>query len=66
MATLNITGRYYRLYPPDGFLGHAEQSLELDTAKTAFLVVDVYGLGFSSDDEGAPHPYPSMKLIRRR
>ena len=62
MSTLRITGRYYRLYPPEGFLGHAEQELALDIATTAFLVVDVYGLGFSSDDEGTPHNYPSMSL----
>ncbi len=62
MATLRINGRYYRLFPPDRYLGHAEEELELDTASTAFLVVDVYGLGFSPDDEGTPHPYPSMGL----
>jgi nicotinamidase-related amidase len=62
MATLNLTGRYYRLYPPEGFLGHAEQPLELEAAKTAFLVVDVYGLGFSPDDEGKAHDYPSLSL----
>ena len=60
MATLHIQGRYYRLHPPEGFLGHAEQPLALETGKTAFLVVDVYGLGFSDDDEGKPHDYPSL------
>lgn len=34
--------------------------MELTT--TAFLVVDVYGLGFSSNYEGIPHEYPSMSL----
>ncbi len=62
MATLKIQGRYYRLFPPEKFSGHAEEMLELDTGTTAFLVVDVYGLGFSPDDEGKPHEYPSMSL----
>ncbi len=62
MAILKIKGRYYRLFPPEKFLGHAEEMLELDTETTAFLVVDVYGLGFSPDDEGKPHEYPSMSL----
>lgn len=62
MAILKIQGRYYRLFPPEKFLGHAEETLELDTETTAFLVVDVYGLGFSPDDEGKPHDYPSLSL----
>ncbi len=62
MAILKIQGRYYRLFPPEKFLGHAEETLELDTETTAFLVVDVYGLGFSPDDEGKPHGYPSLSL----
>jgi nicotinamidase-related amidase len=59
MSQLQLPGRFYRLYPPGGFLGHAEEPLALDAASTAFLVVDVYGLGFSPDDE-SPHAYPSM------
>jgi len=60
MSALHLNGRYYRLYPPEGFLGHAEQALELTVPETAFLVVDVYGLGFSDDDEEKPHDYPSL------
>ncbi len=59
MPTLKLNGRYYRMYPPEQFLGHAEEALELDTARTALLIVDVYGLGFSPDD-GRPHEYPSL------
>ncbi|MDP6778212.1 MAG: isochorismatase family cysteine hydrolase [Candidatus Latescibacteria bacterium] len=62
MSTLKIKGRYYRLYPPEKYLGHAEETLELDTDSTAFLAVDVYGLGFSPDDHGEAHPYPTMGL----
>jgi len=62
MSQLIFNGRYYRLFPPESFLGYAEEQLELDTSATAFLVVDVYGLGFSPDDEDDPHPYPSLSL----
>ena len=62
MPTLNFPGRYYRAYPPDDFQGHTEDDLELELSTTAILVVDVYGLGFSSTDEGEPHEYPSMSL----
>jgi len=49
MGTVRIRGRYYRMYPPGQFQGHAERELVLDTAETAFLVVDVYGLGFDPE-----------------
>lgn len=49
MSTLSIMGRYYRLYPPEKFLGHATKELNLDTKDLAFVVVDVYGLGFDGD-----------------
>ena len=62
MAKLCLSGRYYRAFPPERFLGHAEEHLPLETDRTAYLVVDVYGLGFSPDDEGSPHAYPSMSL----
>lgn len=62
MAEINLNGRYYRLFPPEDFLGYAEEPVMLSTATTAFLVVDVYGLGFSPNDKENPHPYPSMSL----
>jgi len=49
MAIITIKGRYYRMYPPEGFLGHAEKEFKLDTSETVFLVVDVYGLGFDPE-----------------
>jgi nicotinamidase-related amidase len=61
MSKLNLSGRYYRLFPPERFLGHAEEPLSLDTKSTAFLAVDVYGLGFAEEDEAA-HAYPTMSL----
>ena len=49
MAAIKIKGRYYRLYPPEKFLGYAEKEFELDLSETVFLVVDVYGLSFDPD-----------------
>ena len=59
MPNLKLNGRYYRMYPTEKFLEHAEEPLELDTATTSFLIVDVYGLGFSPND-ARPHEYPSL------
>ncbi len=50
---LHIPGRYYRMYPPEEYLGHAEEALELKSEETAFLLIDVYGLGYSP---GEPEP----------
>ncbi|MBI2950849.1 cysteine hydrolase [bacterium] len=44
--TVQLTGRYYRTYPPDRPLGYAEEALTLRVRDTAFLLVDVYGVGF--------------------
>lgn len=50
MTALQLSGRYYRLYPTIAApLGHAEEPLELGLDDTALLIVDVYGAGF--DDE---------------
>jgi len=50
MAVIRTKGRYYRMYPPEKFLGYAEKEFELDTSGTVFLVVDVYGLGADLED----------------
>jgi nicotinamidase-related amidase len=52
MPSINIDGRFYRMYPPEKFLGHDEKALVLDTAHTVFLLVDVYGLGADLDKPG--------------
>ena len=44
--TMKLKTRYYRLYPSDEYLGHAYEDYEADIGRSAFLVVDVYGLGF--------------------
>lgn len=52
--TLTVTGRYYRQYPSSlEPLGYAQEALDLDPARTALVVVDVYGRGFDDEDEGA-------------
>ena len=48
MATLTLPARHYRMYPQEGYLGHDERSLEIDTAATALLAVDVGGMGLAS------------------
>jgi len=50
---LSLRGRYYRMFPPEAYLGYAEELLELDLAHTAFMLIDVYGLGYSP---GEPEP----------
>lgn len=44
--TIQLTGRYYRTYPPGRPLGYAEEALTIRVRDTAFLLVDVYGVGF--------------------
>ncbi len=56
MATININGRYYRLYPPEHYAGHDFAGETADLGRTALLVVDVYGQGFTAEDELRHHP----------
>lgn len=72
MTVLTVPGRYYRMFPsPTSPLGHATDDLHLDTATTALLIVDVYGLGFdeAGDDAdqlaGIYQPDPVMGAIIR-
>jgi ureidoacrylate peracid hydrolase len=48
--TIKLKTRYYRLFPSDEYLGYAYEDCEADLGRSAFLVVDVYGLGFHPDD----------------
>jgi len=54
MKTLNLNTRYYRLFPSDEYLGYAYEAYQADFKRTAFFVIDVYGLGHHPDD-----PIPS-------
>ena len=51
MVTVRLPGRYYRMYPKEAFLGHAEKELAVSPADTAFLLCDVYGLGYDEGDQ---------------
>lgn len=42
--------RYYRLFPSTGYLGYGFEDYEAEYGRSAFLVIDVYGLGFHPDD----------------
>ena len=42
--------RFYRLFPSTGYLGYGFEDYEADYSRSAFLVIDVYGLGFHPDD----------------
>ena len=42
---IQLRGRYYRLVTP---AGNAEEEVTLDSHRTAFMLIDVYGL-FSDD-----------------
>lgn len=48
--------RYFRLFPPEEFLGYTTEKYEAELDRSAFLVVDVYGYGIDSKD-----PTPSYK-----
>jgi nicotinamidase-related amidase len=54
MTHILLPCRHYRRYPPGQHQGYTEVELTVDLARSAFLVVDVYGLGYSDDDRGAP------------
>jgi nicotinamidase-related amidase len=59
MANLDLKARHYRIFPQRNFLGHLEEDISIDASRAAFVVVDVYGLGFSPED-GAPHALSSL------
>lgn len=56
---LRLNVRYYRAYPQESFLGHTTEKVEIETNTAAFVLVDVYGLGFSEEDD-TPHALPSL------
>lgn len=56
MRSVTLNGRYYQLYPPERYLGHVEESFEIDFDRAAFLAVDVYGHGFPESNEVKDHP----------
>jgi ureidoacrylate peracid hydrolase len=59
MGTIRISGRHYRSYPAGNYLGYEERALELDTAATAFVMVDVYG----APPEEADYEGPGLEYM---
>ena len=55
--SLRLKGRYYRHYPAGEFLGYAEETFNVAPEEAAFVLVDVYGLGFAEGEE-TPDRYP--------
>ena len=43
---IELESRYYQTFPVDNPRGHTSERLTLDPARTVFLLVDVYGIGF--------------------
>lgn len=60
MKKLEFEGRYYRMYPPERFDGYVYEKICVDLERTAFVLVDVYGLGFSEEDSALAHDHPSL------
>jgi nicotinamidase-related amidase len=48
--SINCRTRFYRLFPSTGYLGYGFEDYEAEYGRSAFLVIDVYGLGFHPDD----------------
>ena len=48
--SIRLQTRFYRLFPSTGYLGYGFEEYEAEFARSAFLVIDVYGLGFHPDD----------------
>jgi nicotinamidase-related amidase len=59
-----LPGRFYRTYPVDSPLGYAEETLNLPTDRTVFLIVDVYGLGFGDEPPSTAVPPIVKRYIR--
>jgi len=53
MKNLNLNARFYDMIPIGDQKGHTDVELDLAFKQTAFLLIDVYGLGYSP---GEPKP----------
>ncbi len=53
---ITVNTRFFRMFPSDKYLGYGTEEYIADISETAFLVVDVYGLGHHPDD-----PLPTWK-----
>jgi nicotinamidase-related amidase len=48
--SIGLNTRFYRLFPSTGYLGYGYEEYQAEHSRSAFLVIDVYGLGFHPDD----------------
>src|SRR5512138_182061 len=48
--SIKVNTRFYRLFPSTRYLGYGYEEYEAEHGRSAFLVIDVYGLGFHPDD----------------
>jgi ureidoacrylate peracid hydrolase len=48
--SLDLNTRFYRLFPSTEYLGYGYEPYQAEYDRSAFLVIDVYGLGFHPDD----------------
>jgi ureidoacrylate peracid hydrolase len=60
--SIKLFCRYYRLFPSDQPLGYAEEDLKLGVDDTAFLLVDINGLGLDEDHNFGDVP----EVLKRR
>jgi nicotinamidase-related amidase len=63
MARLSFKGRHYRLYPAEKYLGLTEQTFDLDTAYTAFMLVDVCGAAFGKEEKDIEWGGPDLGYV---
>lgn len=61
---MELPGRYYRNYPVSNPLGHCEELFVLEPNRTVFLIVDVYGRGFGSEEPANDVPEMHQKWVR--
>lgn len=61
-GTLRLPTRYFRRYPPEAFLGYAQEEIQIGLQHTAFLAVDVMG---DKSEVMANHVVPAMDAARR-
>ena len=48
--SIDLNTRFYRLFPSTGYLGYGFEEYQAEHNRSAFVVIDVYGLGFHPDD----------------
>ena len=44
IPSIKCKTRFYRLFPSTGYLGYGFEDYEAEYARSAFIVIDVYGL----------------------